>query len=49
MTILLVIISLELALVIYFLYYSLILPQIENKRKIWAKFEQNLKDLEKPL
>jgi len=44
---LLILLSLELGLAVYFIYYSLIRPEIENKRKIWQKVEENFAKLEK--
>lgn len=49
MIILLIIIVIELLIALSFLYYSLILPEVEKKRQFWQKIEANFKDLEKPL
>jgi len=46
MIFLLILIALELGLVVYFLYYSLMRPEIEKKRQLWAVVEKNFRDLE---
>lgn len=47
MIFLLVLIALEIGLVIYFLYYSLMRPEIEKKRQLWQKVVDNFENLEK--
>jgi len=43
---LLIFISLELGLAVYFIYYSLVRPELEKKRKFWDKFHQKFSELE---
>jgi len=46
MIFLLILISLEVGLVAYFLYHSLMRPEIAKKRQLWARVEKNFRELE---